>query len=67
MKPYGIDRQDRSCCPGHSKFPRDRYNNRRSDREHARVNQVAHGRERARNRANLQILARLAFGEDWDE
>ena len=25
MKAYGVDPQDRGCCPGHDKFPRERY------------------------------------------
>ena len=30
MKAYGVKRQDRGCCPGHDKYPKDRYTNRRS-------------------------------------
>jgi hypothetical protein len=53
MRPYGIDRSDRGCCPGHDKFPHGRYSSRRSDRAHARANRVAHKRARARARQNL--------------
>jgi len=26
MKAYGTKRKDRGCCPGHDKYPGDRYN-----------------------------------------
>ena len=25
MKPFGVRRRDRGCCPGHDKYPPDRY------------------------------------------
>jgi hypothetical protein len=51
MKAYGVDRQDRGCCPGHDKFPRDSYNSARSRRAHKKANRIAHKRARARARA----------------
>lgn len=48
MRAYGVDRKDRGCCPGHDKFPRDTYNNRRSKKAHARAVRLAHKRARAR-------------------
>lgn len=53
MRAYGVDRADQGCCPGHDKFPADRYNSRRSDRAHARAARAAHKRARARARAEL--------------
>jgi len=26
MRAYGVKRKDRGCCPGHDKYPPDRYN-----------------------------------------
>ena len=42
MKPYGVKRKDRGCCPGHDKFPREKYNSRRSIRAHRRDTKIAH-------------------------
>lgn len=53
MKPYGVDRKDRGCCPGHDKFPNETYNSRVSKKAHARANRIAHKRARARNRNEL--------------
>lgn len=53
MKAYGIDRGDRRCCPGHDKFPRERYETQASKRTHRRVNRVARKRARARQREML--------------
>jgi len=53
MRAYGVDRADRGCCPGHDKFPPDRYSSRRSDHAHSRARRIAHKRARARNRAAL--------------
>lgn len=25
MKPYGVKRKDAGCCPGHDKFPQEKY------------------------------------------
>jgi hypothetical protein len=49
MKPYGIDGKDRGCCPGHDKFPKQKYSSRRSQRAHAKANRIAHKRARARS------------------
>jgi len=48
MKPYGVDRKDRGCCPGHDKFPRDSYGNARSRHAHSVARRLAHKRARAR-------------------
>jgi len=53
MRPYGIDRQDRGCCPGHDKFPDETYSNNRSKRAKRRATKIAHSRERARTRELL--------------
>ncbi len=57
MKPYGVDRQDAGCCPGHDKFPPDCYGSRRSARAHARARRAAHKRARARAREALRAEA----------
>ena len=31
MKAYGTKRKDRGCCPGHDKYPPDRYNSTSAD------------------------------------
>ena len=47
MKPYGVNRRwDEPCCPGHSKYPKDSYNNNRSKRAQTRDTKIAHRRER---------------------
>lgn len=54
MKPYGVDRKDSGCCPGHDKFSPDCYRNRRSLKAHARAKTVAHKRARARVAVSLR-------------
>ena len=54
MKPFGVKREDRGCCPGHDKFPADRYGNRRSQRARARDVQQAHGIGRARAKNEIR-------------
>lgn len=50
MKPYGVNRRDRGCCPGHDKFPPDTYNSRRSKHARQKAKRCAHKRARARQR-----------------
>jgi hypothetical protein len=57
MKPYGVDRRDSGCCPGHDKFPGDSYNSRRSKKARARSKTVAHKRARARAKLALRAEA----------
>lgn len=52
MKAYGVDRKDRGCCPGHDKYPPDRYRNDRSRRAHSTARHQAHSRQRARDRVS---------------
>lgn len=71
MKPYGVDRSDAGCCPGHDKFPSDTYSTSRSKRAQARDTKLAHGRARARSRAEiiqreLEELELAALDEDWN-
>ena len=47
MRPYGVHRADRGCCPGHDKYPPDKYESRRSQRARARGIRQSHGRARA--------------------
>jgi len=55
MKPYGVDRKDTGCCPGHDKFcVGDCYNSRRSEHARAKARRAAHKRARARARVQLQ-------------
>jgi hypothetical protein len=53
MKPYGVKRKDRGCCPGHDKFPRDTYRNRKSKKAHSRDSQIAHGIARAQEHTHI--------------
>lgn len=47
MKPYGVDqRRDQDCCPGHSRYPKDTYKNRRSKKAQTRDTKIAHRAER---------------------
>ena len=47
MKPYGIRRRDFGCRPGHDKFPRDTYGNRRSKKARSLRNKILHRHARA--------------------
>jgi hypothetical protein len=53
MKPYGVDRRDRGCCPGHDKYPSDSYGSRRSKHARQKARRLAHKRARARERVLL--------------
>lgn len=55
MRPYGVDRDDRGCCPGHDKYPPDHYNSSRSVRARARDKRQSHHRERTRVRDQLRV------------
>lgn len=47
MKTYGLtDRSLRGCCPGHDKFPRESYNNRRSKRRNRLTTKIMRRRQR---------------------
>ena len=54
MKLYGSKRQDRGCCPGHDKFPPDKYASRRSDKAHRKATRTAHQIGRARRKAETR-------------
>ena len=55
MKPYGVDpKHDQDCCPGHSRYPWDTYNNNRSKRAQTRDTKKAHRRARRTARHNLR-------------
>lgn len=56
MKPYGVTRRDRGCCPGHDKYPRDTYNSRRSKKARSRDKQVSHQVARSRERNEVKAL-----------
>ena len=62
MRAYGVRRQDWGCCPGHDRFPRDTYNNRRSKKAQARDTKVAH--QLARVRIKESIRQAVAHGDD---
>lgn len=53
MKPYGVKRKDRGCCPGHDKFPKETYSTNASRKAQARDTKTAHGIERARVRQDI--------------
>lgn len=46
MKPYGRDRKDYGCCPGHDLYPSETYNSNRSKRARSRDNKRMHRHER---------------------
>ena len=60
MKAYGITRKDRGCCPGHDKFPAEKYRGRVSRKAHTRDTRLAHQRARAWERAELFNVRRNA-------
>lgn len=47
MKKQGIKYKDSGCCPGHDKFPRETYNNRRSLKAKRKTDALANRRARA--------------------
>lgn len=53
MKPYGVDRKDAGCCPGHDKFPAETYSTSRSKHAQTRDTKIAHQRARARIRQEI--------------
>lgn len=53
MRAYGKDPKDEGCCPGHDKFPRETYRNRRSKKARSKADRIMH--KRARHRAKDQI------------
>lgn len=56
MKPYGVEREDRGCCPGHDKYPKESYRNRRSKRKQTEATKTAHRRARAVERREVYKL-----------
>lgn len=58
MKAYGIKPKDRWCCPGHDKFPKETYRNRRSKKAHTRDTKIAHqvGRSRQKELTRKEVL-----------
>lgn len=47
MKAYGVKRKDAGCCPGHDKYPKDRYRNDRG----AKRRREQRGRKKTARRA----------------
>ena len=56
MKAYGTKRKDRGCCPGHDKYPLDRYNSTSAD-QRRRVQKSR--KTRARQQAKREIQCYL--------
>ncbi len=56
MKAYGVRRKDFGCCPGHDKFPKETYKNRKSIRAQTRDTRIAHKAARARSKIELRKL-----------
>lgn len=56
MKAYGVKRKDDNCCPGHNKFSRDTYRNRRSKKAQTRDTKYAHSRERSSTKIRIKKL-----------
>jgi len=60
MKPYGIRKQDRGCCPGHDKYPAFDY---RCTRIAGIRRRDKHAKTAARARARTEINNALAEGD----
>ena len=58
MRAYGVYRGDFGCCPGHDKFPRETYRNRRSKAAQTRDTAVAHRAERRRTKIDVWKMAK---------
>lgn len=55
MKPYGVNpKYDQDCCPGHSLFSKETYNNRRSKKAQTRDSKLAHRKERRTARQSMK-------------
>jgi hypothetical protein len=54
MKAYGVRKADNDCCPGHSKYSSDSYNNSRSKRAQTRDTKKAHRAERLRVKSEIR-------------
>jgi hypothetical protein len=54
MKPYGRQRGDSGCCPGHDTFPSETYANRRSKRAQTRDTVIQHQRARAQQKTETR-------------
>jgi hypothetical protein len=59
MKAYGVKRQDFGCCPGHDKFPKGTYNNRKSKKARARDKRYSHKVARQEEERLLRILVKI--------
>jgi hypothetical protein len=46
MKAYGRKKKDFGCCPGHDKFPSDKYNTKTSVKAHTRDTRLLHKKAR---------------------
>ena len=52
MKAYGVKRKDQGCCPGHDKYPSQRYNLKaRCNRNRRRIQKHRKGSARVQARA----------------
>lgn len=59
MKAYGVKRKDKGCCPGHDKYPQERYNTTTTD-QRKRAQKSRKTRERMSIRAKIKrFLERL--------
>ncbi len=53
MKAYGVKRQDQGCCPGHDKYPKDRYKTTSTDaRKRRQKPRKSRARQENKNLAN---------------
>jgi hypothetical protein len=66
MRPYGVHRADRGCCPGHDKYPPDKYSSRRSQRARAKGIRKSHGRARAEANDDVdKRIEQLIAGDEY--
>lgn len=60
MKPYGIKKKDRGCCPGHDKYPKKSYKTT-SRKARKKRNKPAKAKER---RTNKTLAEAIKEGDD---
>jgi hypothetical protein len=58
MKAYGKKRKDGGCCPGHDKYPTERYNTTTAtQRRHAQKHRKTSARQIARMEIRCYLMA----------
>lgn len=63
MKLFGRRRRDHGYCPGHDKFPTEKYRSRRSAKAHRAATKVCHRNGRRRAAREAAAIAAEEAGE----